>query len=86
MFSKLRANYKLSNVLIRIAFVLTYVLYSWQNTLTTTRMMITMYGAMLYMPDAYIFVIAIFASLLIGVALMFLVPFVASFFLNFSHF
>ena len=86
MFSKLRSNYRLSNILIRIAFVLAYVLYSWQNILATTQMMLSSYGYGINLPDAYILVVAIFSSLLIGVALMFLVPFAAKLFLNFSSF
>ena len=33
MFNKLRANYSLSNVLIRILFVLTFVFCNWQEFL-----------------------------------------------------
>ena len=44
-----------------------------------------MYRFALNVSDAYMIVIAIFSSLLIGVVLMFLVPFVAKVFLNFSR-
>ena len=86
MFSKLRSNFRLSNVLVRIAFVLTYVLYSWQNILATTKLMLSMYGSQINISDTYALVMAIFASLLLGVVIMFLVPFVANVFLNFSRF
>ena len=86
MFNKLRSNYRLSNVLVRIAFVLTYVLYSWQNTLATTQTAMQMYGSMLNVSGTYMLIVAIFTSLIIGVALMFLVPLVAGIFLNFSRF
>lgn len=86
MFNRLRSNYRLSNVLVRIAFVLAYVFYNWQNTLATTQVMLSMYGTVVNLPGAYVFIITIFSSLLIGIALMFLVPFVAGFFLNFSRF
>lgn len=46
----------------------------------------SMYGSQLLVSDAYMIVIAVFSSLLIGVVLMFLVPFVANLFLNFSRF
>ena len=86
MFTKLRTNYKLSNVLVRVAFVLTYVLYSWQNILATTQIALSMYGSRLNLPDTYVFVVAIFTTGLIGVAWMFLVPLIVKFFLNFSNF
>ena len=86
MFSKLRANYRLSNVLVRIVFVLAYVLYSWQNILATTQLLLHTYGLMANVSSTYVLVMAIFATLLIGVVLMFLVPFIANTFLNFSRF
>ena len=45
-----------------------------------------MYGSALNISETYALVVAIFASLLIGVALMFIVPFIANLFLNFSRF
>ena len=86
MFSKLRSNFRLSNVLVRIAFVLAYVLYSWQNILATAQMVQSMYGTMLNASDAYVLLIAFFAALLIGVVLVFIVPLVANVFLNISRF
>ena len=85
MFSKFRNNYRLSNIIIRIAFVLAYVLYSWQDMLGNTQLVLQMYGSALNISYAYALVMAIFASLSIGVAIMFLVPFVVGVFLNFSH-
>lgn len=86
MFSKLRNNYRLSNVLVRIAFVLTYVLYSWQKTFATTQTVLSMYGLMNYATGASVLIMEIFISLIIGIVLMFLMPFVANTFLNFSRF
>lgn len=85
MFSKLRNNYRLSKVLIRIAFVLTYVLYSWQNIVATTHLMLSMYGSVLNVSETYLLIASIFSSLFIGVILMFLVPLVVNVFLNFSR-
>ena len=85
MFSKLRNNYRLSNVLIRIAFVLAYVLYSWQDILGNTQLALQLYGSVLNISYTYALVVAIFATVSIGVGLMFLVPFVAGVFLNFSR-
>ena len=82
MFGKLRANYKLSNVLVRIAVVLTYVLYSWQRVLATARLMTTMYDFAAGMSDTYMLVVSIFSAMLIGVAIMFLAPLIANVFLN----
>ena len=88
MFSKLRSNYRLSNVLVRIAFVLAYVLYSWQTSLTVAQTtMREMSGMGLYgISESYTMIVAFFASASLGVGLMFLVPFLARTFLNVSHF
>ena len=86
MISKLRSNFRLANVLVRIAFVLTYVLYSWQNILSTMQVVLQMYGLAAGEFGTYTLLMAIFASLLIGAVLMLVVPLVANVFLNFSHF
>ena len=88
MFSKLRSNYRLSNILVRIAFVLAYVLYSWQTSLTVTEMTMQEMSYMGFgsFSDAYTLVMALFVSASLGVGLMFLLPFLARTFLNVSHF
>ena len=88
MFSRLRANYRLSNILVRIAFVLAYVLYSWQTCLMTTEMTIREMAFMGFsgFPESYTMLMSFFVSAGIGVGLMFLTPFVAKTFLNVSHF
>ena len=48
--------------------------------------MLSMYGTVLNVSDTYMLIVSIFSSLFIGVVLMFLVPFVANVFLNFSRF
>ena len=88
MFSKLRSNYKLSNILVRIAFVLAYVLYSWQTSLSVTEMTI---AQMSYLgtgnfSEAYTLVMSLFVSASLGVGLMFLLPLLARTFLNVSRF
>ncbi|MCH5156431.1 MAG: hypothetical protein J1G02_00970 [Clostridiales bacterium] len=85
MFSKFKNNYRLSNILIRIALVLAYVLYTWHDILGNTQLVMQMYGSTLNIPYAYALVMAIFVSLAIGVAIMFIVPFVAGLFLNYSR-
>ncbi len=85
MFNKLRQNYKLSDVLIRIAFVLTYVFYSWQECLAAAQTVSMSYG-IAALPETTVIVLALLMSFLIGVVLMFLVPFVTNLFLNSSKF
>ena len=81
MFKKLRANYQLSNVLIRILFVLAYVLYSWQTSLAVTTLMIGERFA-----GQYNLWLALLSSVLLGVIIMFLVPIVTNIILSSSHF
>lgn len=87
MFSKLRQNYRLSNVLIRILFVLAYVLYSWQDNLVAVELSMAQFNAMGFtLSGAQMLLSALLTGALIGVALVFLVPWVASLFLNISKF
>lgn len=86
MFNKLRQNYKLSDLLIRIAFVLAYMFYSWQSCLESVWLVSMQYGALLHFTDVSAVLTALFAGLLMGVVLMFLVPFVTRLFLNYSRF
>ena len=88
MFSKLRSNYRLSNVLARIAFVFAYVLYSWQTSFTVAEMTLReTYLAGLYgFSASYTIVLAFLVSAIIGVGLMFVVPFLTRTFLNLSRF
>ena len=80
MINKLRANYNLSKVLIRIFFVLAYVLYSWQTSLAVTTLMIEQ-----NISGQFNLWIALMSSMLIGVILVFIVPVVSNFFLNRSR-
>ena len=87
MINKLRSNFRLSNLLVRLAFVLAYVFYSWQKTLAATQMTLQMYvDAGINLSGSSALLVAILASLLMGVVLMFVVPFVANTFLNMSRF
>lgn len=76
LFNKLRSNYALSNVLIRILFVVTFVLYSWQMSLSAT---------VLFMAQSDLW-LALTTSLVLGVIVMFLVPIFVNIFLNASRF
>ena len=88
MFTKLRSNYRLSNVLVRIAFVLCYVLYSWQTSLIVTEMTVSEMTRMGfgYYSEMAVLPMALIVSSMIGVGLMFLMPFLARTFLNVSRF
>lgn len=84
MINKLRSNYQLSNVLIRIAFVLAYVLYSWQSSLAVATLMFKDFA--LQTSGTYGLWVALLTSALLGVILMFLTPVISNAFLNFSRF
>ena len=96
MFSKLRANYSLSNVLVRIFFVLAVVFATWQDMLGAANyyavsgwsnaiiQMGDTQGVLLRLNGSVKLVIALTSSALCGVVLMFLTPFIAGLFLNIS--
>ena len=81
LINKLRANFQLSNLLIRIFFVLAYVLYSWQTSLAVATVMMEQ-----TLGGSFNLFTAIMASVILGVILMFLVPVLCNVFLNYSHF
>lgn len=83
MINKLRANYNLANVLIRIAFVLAYVLYSWQTSLAVATLMLE---DMTQATGSYNLWVALMASALLGTIIMFITPVISNAFLNFSRF
>ena len=85
MISKLRANYNLSNVLIRIFFVLAYVLYSWQTSLSVATLMLGQITEQQLFSN-YNLVVSLLTSALLGTIIMFIVPFIINIFLNISHF
>ena len=80
LINKLRANYRLSNVLVRIACVLAYVLYSWQTSLAVASMMMAQASAQ------YNVVVALLTSALLGTGIMFLIPLISNLFLTYSRF
>lgn len=92
MFGKLRANYNLSNVLVRIFFVLAVVLSTWQDMLGAVNYYTVsgfmqfgnMQELMVGLSGAAKLLIALTSSLIVGIALMFLTPFLANVFLNVS--
>ena len=85
MINKLRANYNLSNVLIRVLFVLAYVLYSWQTSLAVATVMVGQYMGQ-QMSGSYNLLLALLTSAFLGVIIMVIVPLISNIFLNISHF
>ena len=85
LINKLRANYHLSNVLIRILFVLSYVLNGWQASLAVATLLLEQMTGV-QMSGQYNLWVALTASALLGTMFMFIVPFVCNIFLNYSRF
>lgn len=90
MFSKLRANYNLANVLVRIFFVLAVMLSTWQSMLGAVYYGVANVGVydmqqiLAGLNGSAKLTIALMSSAIAGVALMFIVPFLAGLFLNVS--
>lgn len=84
MFNKLRANYNLSNVLVRIAFVLAFVFCNWQRFLGVAYNMSfqSITGGTLDINGVGVLLLSLFSAALMGAVLMFLIPFLADVFLN----
>lgn len=86
MFNKLCQNYQLSSILVRLAFVLMYAFYSWQDYLSNVQYLRASLGSDFLITDTYAVLLAVFVALLIGMIIMFLVPVVTNLFLNWSRF
>ena len=88
MINKLRSNYKLSNALIRVLFVLTYVFYSWHKNLSAALVAIQLINSMgeYAIAESYKLWLALTSSLFSGVILVLIVPFVVNLYLKFSRF
>lgn len=75
MISVLRKNFKLANILVRILFVITFVFAHWQQGLTATLLVLS--------EPSWPLAIAVLAIL--GVVLMFLLPFFVNVLLGWSR-
>ena len=75
MFTKLRQNFRLSNLLARILFVVTYAFYCWQRAYAATYLV-------LQRADIWL---AIASGLLMGVVLQFLLPVLVNLFLGLAR-
>ncbi len=84
MFNKLKANYNLSNILVRIFFVLAVMLSTWQSMLGTVHFMYLGVSAemLAQLNGGAKLAIALTSSAVLGVVLMFVTPFLTGLFLN----
>lgn len=82
MFNKLKANYKLSNVLVRVLFVLMFVFMRWQDFLGSAYIIdfAALTGGAI--SGTAKLLLALFSAALLGTILMFLLPFAVNIFLN----
>ena len=83
MIEKLRSNYKLSSVLIRIALVLSYVLYSWQTSLSVVALMVEQLSLA---SISYSVLLAVMTSAVLGVIIMLITPLISNVFIHYSRF
>lgn len=81
MFNKLKANYNLSNTLVRTFYVLAVVLSTWQTSLGAVYMAGMLPSGL---SGAVKLVIALLASAIVGVILMFVTTMLTKLFLNVS--
>ena len=79
MIAKLRSNFKLANILVRVLFVLTFVFAGWQTGLLSAHLAESMLGISLGSSKIWI---GLFSELLIGVIWMFLLPILVNLVLN----
>lgn len=92
MINKLRSNYKLSNALVRVFFVLSYVFYSWYKNLSGALVTIALmqeyatYTGLYVLTEQSTLWLAFSTSLFSGVILVLIVPIVVNWYLNFSRF
>ncbi len=75
MIEKLRSNFKLTNILVRILFVLCFMFANWQSALAATILVLG--SANLYLALAVV--------LLLGTGIMFLVPVLVNLALNIAR-
>ena len=74
MFSKLRQNFRMANVLCRVLFILTYVFASWQRFLQASYLVTTEANLPL----------SLLAAAIMGVIMQFIVPALVNVFINLS--
>lgn len=84
MFNKLRANYNLSSVLVRIAFILSFVFCNWQSFLGVAYNMnlMALFGGVLNLNGVGVLLLSLFSALLMGVILVLIIPLLTNVFLN----
>lgn len=80
MFNKLKNNYRLSNVLVRILFVLTFVFAKWQTGMAAATLTESYLGTNLGSTKLFV---ALATVAVLGTIWMFLIPPIVNFALNF---
>ena len=81
MIAKLRGNFKLANVLVRLVFVLSFVFANWQTGITATVMAESLLGQSLGASKIWF---ALLSEFVIGIIWMFILPFLVNALLNFA--
>ncbi len=79
MFAKLRSNYNLCNVLVRILFVLTFVFANWQSCISSATI-VELYTSSSF--GSLKIYYALFSGAVLGTIVMFLLPVVVNWVLN----
>ena len=79
MIAKLRSNFRLTSILVRILFLLTYIFASWQSGLMSAVIAESMLGVSLGTSKIWY---ALITELLVGVIWMFLLPPLTNWILN----
>ena len=75
MFSKLRTNYRLANILARTLFVLAFMFATWRNFYESSYLVLQRFDLPM----------ALLAAAVLGIIVQFLVPVVCGLFLNFAR-
>lgn len=82
MFAKLRSNYRLSSILLRIAFVLTFIFAQWQQAMASATYVTSVLGLGAVFTPAMQVAVGLLSSALAAVVAMLLLPFLVNLFLN----
>ncbi len=78
MFNKLRSNFQLSNLIVRILFVVTFVFSSWQDMLAATKIVL-LSGEL---SQSLVIPVMLLSSIISAVIIMMLIPVLVNLFLN----
>ncbi len=79
LINKLKTDYRLSNMLVRILFVVGFVFSCWQDLLLSTTMVASYMG----LPSGAVIPTMLLTGIIMGVVLTLIIPFVINMLLNF---